>query len=756
MQSYAKHIGTTQEHLNIPHETRYDRLPSTLIVFLAFLSICIVYVSAAWTPSHASLALSWLGFSDTGLIAGSADPARGDDFMVSTPLIRNVVGNRFAQTDAVSPYKESFRSFVASPTRDWSLAFKPQFWGFLVLPPANALSFCFFFFYASFAIGYLLLLRRLGVPAGIALIVSLTLLSSQLPQVWWTQRAALYAFAPWPMLAFLSRRPWYIRLPALTCATATWLLGDFYPPAIIGNGFAWAILILAFAREETARRVWGTRLLPAMLALGLGIGLVWLYFSDLIPAVAGTIYPGHRISGGGEVPWVMLLAHLLPNVATLGYRPLIGPSNVCEVGVVGTFLPLIVVIFADHRSLLAWLRGNKASTAFWLAGLGLMLAWMAFPIPAEYGMPFLWHRSRSGAMLWGFGLLLTIGLAILATQVEFRFTARRAAIFAAIIAAAWVTSKTLLLSPGSEAAIAVNGPALKALRSRCYDLHVLVPLAFLAALHAVRPRWVKARLRPALLLCSLLALAATFGRFNPLQSAEAIMTRQTTPILEAAKELAAANPHGWAAVHGQHGVILNAFGVPSIGLTLFRPEFAFFRKLYPDMPDDEFNRIFNRYSNLLLSYRPRPWLPRPDIIALPIFDVGTVLPVAIADGLPPSEDRRGNVDRVEESIEGSRHRLVLFGWAPFAGIAPPQALSVHASSGRILSARAVRETRIDIGAALKNPAYDNAGYALELVVEAAESPFPLRSIDLVATNENGVSFRQPMPETAIRASDANW
>ena len=646
--------------------------------------------------------------------------------------------NNFSETDGISPYKENFRSFVAAPILDWSLVFKPQFLAFFVLPPDRALSFYFFFFYGAFVVGYAWLLRRLGAGPGVAVLVALICLTSQLPQAWWTQRAPLYAFAPWPLLAFLSRGSWYLRLPLITWATAAWLLGEFYPPAIIGNIFAWAVILLGFCREEFSLPNLPTRLVPGLLAVAAGAGIVWFYFSDLIPLMQDTVYPGRRISGGGGISWTMILAHLLPNFATMGYLPVIDASNVCEVAVVGTFLPLMLAVFADHRGLAAWARDNRPSLAVWLGGMALMIVWMTCPVPPAFGVPFLWHRSRPGALLWGFGLLLTIGSAVIFSKAPLRFGTSRAILFGSIVGTGWLLSKGVLLSADSEAGLVAHSLREKLSVGR-WDLFVLAPGAAVVLAHWLRPAWTAARLRPLLLACSLLPLAATFGRFNPIVSSKAIMTRETTPLIETIRELAAANPHGWAAVNGQHGMVLNAFGVPSIGQTLFHPELPFFRKLYPDMPEDQFTWIFNRYAQIFLDYKSHPALPRPDVIALPIFDVGTPLPVvAEEEGATATACGSGSIDRIFEAEppQGSRHQLVVTGWAPFAGIAPQQQLVVSAEGGHILSAKAVREPRLDVSAKFGDPALANAGYAMELTVEpsdpgnaAALGPLKVRGTD---------------------------
>jgi hypothetical protein len=710
-------------------------------MLIAVIFLGILYVTAAFTPSHFSIALAQLGFKTTGLIAGTAQGIRSDDFFVATPLLRNVVENSFGPIDMISPYRESFRSFIATPLWDWSLIFKPQLWGFFILSPAYALSLYFFFFYAAFFLGYTLLSRRFEVPHALSVIFSLLLLSSQLPQVWWTQNAPIYAFAPWPLLVFLSHGPWFLRVPGIAYTVAVWLFGELYPPPIIGNAFAWIILVLAFAREELAPHNWLRRLAPALLGLAIGIGTVWLYFIDLIPIMQNTIYPGQRISSGGGVSWLMILAHAFPNITTLEYQPILTDTNVCEIGVVGSYFPLIFFMFADYGSLLVWLKQNRTSAIIWGAGLALMLSWMVLPLPATVGIPFLWHRVPGIRMLWGFGLLLTFGLAIVACHIKWKLNKLRIGVFTIFVLVVWFVSKTILIEEGTAASAIETS---RALQIGFADLVVLVPIAITALIHYLRPLWTRPRLHIALALSALFSLVLTFGRFNPIQSAHAIFTHDKTRFLEAAAIMQRANPKGWLAIPGGFGQTLNAFGISAINHTLLQPQLSFFRGLYPNMPDEEFNQIFNRYANVLVDFEAYPSVPRPDVVSLPIFDVGTPVSVERLEGASIFTPRGGEVVKVVSTrINYWNWRVVVIGWAPFAGIDHRQKLGVAIADGFVVSARAVRLISTSVGDAVSNRSYDTAGFALEITGTLRDSvtSFPISSLIITATDQNAKDYR---------------
>jgi hypothetical protein len=698
-----------------------------------------LYVALALTPTHFAEALEALGYPDVGLVLGRSHSIRSDDYFVTTSLLRSAVRNGFEPTSAVSPYHESLKTFIAMPLADWGIVFKPQMWAFFVVPPAYALSLYFLCFYVSSLVGYSLLLRRLGVGPALALIVAVTLTFSQLPQLLWVQRAPLLALAPWPLLIFLARWRWYLRLPALAWMTAVWLIADLYPPAILSTAFALAVLVLAFAKR--AEHLALPRIITGAAAVAAGIGLVVLYLGDLIEVMAGTVYPGQRLSDGGGVPALMLLAHVFPHAAVVGYTPSVADFNLVEVGVVGTFVPLLTLVFADHASLAAWFRQHRTAAVVWIGGLLLMLAWMTLPLPAAVGRILLWDRVPAVRMLWGFGLLLLLGLAVVASQIRFRIGPARVAIFAALVAAVFLASKTLWLQPGSRASRLGSSAAL---RAGSWDLAILVPIAGIALAARASRTWAFARLRELLLLAAALDVLVGFGGFNPLQSAHAIFRADASPLLDAIRRIGAAHPRGWAAVPGFYGAALNAFGVPAINHVLPVPQLEFFRALYPDLPEPEFERLFDRYAHIIPSFTARPYSPRSDVIELPIFDVATPVRVeSIAGGAAPAPGEAGGfVDAVRIDPVGSGLlRVVGYGWAPFRGIEPGQKLGVSFAHAELVSARAIRLPRLDVGRAIGDPAFDISGFALEAIVRAEDPAAVTDGLELTATDREGRRYR---------------
>ena len=488
---------------------------------LALALLALVAVLNAWTPSSYGEATRRLGIARSGPVVGEAQPIRSDEWAVLTPYFQIAVANDLGPRDETSPYKEPLKAFFALPSRDLSMAVKPDLWGFLVLDPAHAYALHYATLALAMLAGFAILLRQLGCSPGYALAISALLFSSQFVQAWWTNNAATLAWAPWPAVAFLWGAPWWARAPAIAYAVAVWLVGLLYPPFILSAGLALAVLIAAF--QPSALRP--ERLLPGLAAAAVGAGLAWLHFADLIPVMAQTVYPGQRTSGGGGVALLQLAAHAFPSLVTMRTEPLpLWPTNACEIAVVGTFLPVAMACFCDLGAIGRWLRDHPAAAATWLGGLAVMALWMLAPWPASLA-PGL-NLITPGRMLWGFGLLLLLGLAVLGGVASWRVTPVRLAAFTALVAGGWAVSKL--------------GLSRQPLALGRFDVIILPIAGLLLAARRLAP----GRLPPRRLVVAavLLTAAVTFGRFNPVQPAAPIFDRRPSVVVEAFKAYAAANP----------------------------------------------------------------------------------------------------------------------------------------------------------------------------------------------------------------------
>lgn len=689
----------------------------------------LIYVSGTWTPSHYGIALRLIGLPQLGPAIGTPRGIRGDEWADLTPYFQIAVANRLGEHNASSPYHEPLRAYYALPTQDWSIVFKPQLWGFLALPPEYAYSLYHYILIASIVWGFTLLFRLTGISTSYAILGALLIFLSGFVQVWWTSNAPTFAFAAWPLVAVLLPVRWWARFGLVFYVSAIWLFGLLYPPFIIGAAFALTGLLIARRRDVLRLNY----LLPAGFGVAAALLAVAWYFRDLTPIMQSTVYPGSRISSGGEVSWLQMLSHIFPYIATVQFEPVRAdvPLNILEICTVSSYLPVLIATFADHRDLFG--MQSEWRTALWFGVFILLaLAWLVLPIPAELGQVFLWDRVPPRRLLWGFGLLTTFLLVWLASRALWRISAARVAIFFAIVAVAWL---------GTKWDVAWT-------RADWFDWVILAvaALALPVAAAVMSPQ-----ARGSLIVGSaVLTSALTFGTFNPLQSARPIFRPPDSPIVQGLRQFAQSHPKGWLAVTGGYGGIYGGLGLPSIGHALLQPQMEFFRSTFPEMGADEFNLIFNRFMYVTLAKIGKPRIESgdryDDTVLLPITRFGTPLEAILVK--PEDErhyDTKGQLQSVALETDETSWRLLVDGWAPFEEILPGQAIEIAlppeiASVKTVI--RAVRDFRPELTRDVAGADYREGGFVAEM--DGTGDPPPRdrigRSVRVFFRSPNGGRF----------------
>lgn len=564
----------------------------------------VLYVAFAWSPSHYQLGLRRLGVEAQPLL-GTARAIRTDEWMVFTPMTQLAVRGGFSTHDQVSPYGQSLKGFLALPIVDWSLAFKPQLWCYWILPPAHAYSAYWAIMWSSMLAGYALLLWQCRVPLPLSILGAATLWMTHYVQVWWTLPAPAFALAPWPAVILASAIRPAIKWVLLPYVTAVWMFGIVYPPYQLPTVLALGALLLGLRRDIfTVRSV---VLLAASGVFPLAIGLGYLH--DVIATMRSTIYPGARVSEGGGVSVIQLVAHVLPYLSTRGFSPVLAQSNECEIAVVSSLLPLLVLTCVDYQALRRIMPG--ARWPIWIIGgmLVLMLSWIALPIPSGMGRLLMWHYVPPYRMTWAFGMLLTLSTVVLLSRVPVCFRPRRIAILGVAMATSWLAGQRVSIDTG------------QAVVSNSTDW-----LEF-AAIAAVAGVWVLVQLpkrrfsfddRTSLALAALAAGVVTFGTFNPIQPAHKFFDIPDSPRQQEFRQQVEANPNRWLITPGMYGAILNGAGIPAINHCLPAPQLAFFRAVFPDMDAGEFNEVFNRYANVMARAQPQARAFQSDAVVVPI------------------------------------------------------------------------------------------------------------------------------------------
>lgn len=573
-------------------------------IWILFLILGILYVSQCWSPSSYAVMLRQLGVKDVGLVWGKPRPIRSDEWAVVTPLIQATVRNDFQRINKASYYHEDLRINYGLPLRDWGLVFKPTMWGYFIVDAAHAYSLHWYAIFALFLIGHLLLFQRLGLGGVEAGLLSCALYFTGYTQFWWNEKGPIFALFPWVVLALLARLSWGVRLALFYWLAVSWLVTNFYPPVFLSLAFVAGVMLMAFGRDWLRPG----RAMALLLTTACAGGTAAWYLKDYLRHTAATVYPGHRLTGGGAVPSFEWWGQWFPfNGFDWRYESVMG-QNICEVGVVGAAFALMYVCFMDHRQARVVLAtpGPERRQLFVLScGLVLMYAWMLLPLPSWAGSVLLWNHVQPERMEYAAGLLMLFITMLLGRWSGLVVTAPRMAVYLAIVILGWMWFKAL-----DQGAFVTPGAMVK----RSNDLLVL-PVLLICLIVGRRMS-----LAPPTVLAgaSVLTSALMLFAFNPIQSARPIFERHDTPVVRAIEAERAAD--GTLAMSGFAGAVLNGLGYASVSHVTAVPALDVWRGRYPDLPEAQFMNIFNRYSHIRLSENERPASPSPDAVDVPLRD----------------------------------------------------------------------------------------------------------------------------------------
>lgn len=659
------------------------------LLVIAILLGAALYIGNAWTPSSYSIVLNMMGESQVHPIFGEPRGVRTDEFFVQTPYFQMAVRSGLADQETVSPYRESLRNFMAFPTKNWSIVFKPALWGFLFLPPASAYSFYFCLLSLSTLFGWFVFLRSLSVPIGIAAAGAVCLLFSHFFQVWWTTNAPAFAFAPWVGFAFLAPRKEWLRCLAVFYAVAVWAFGLLYPPFIYAIGVAMGLAILALRPDAIRIR----SLLSSLAAAAAAGFVIYFYMHDIIDVMRHTVYPGQRSLAGGTTPWVQVLSTIAPYLNTINFDPtLLAPQarNECEVGALSSYLLIIILCFSAPNAIRNFYATHKRSVTIVSAGLAGMCAWMILPIPAAAGQLLLLDKVPSTRLLLGFGLLLHLLLFYSVGKLQFTITARRVLIFIVATMGLMVVRKWHL--PRGT------------LEQSWFD--IVAPILMLTAY--LYTRWQPRRLiAPATMLTGVAALTnvVTFGTFNPVQSAKPIFQDYTSGAIGQLRELQARD--GQVALPGWYGAALNGLGISAINDTLISPQRAFFSERFPQLDAAHATETFDRYGHVIPEFIHAPY-SSGDQIHVPIQRFLSGKDVKL-DDIQTITETAGNLGSysILQLNDGS-YEVQITGWADFGPPSAAQRLLYNASAWKPIGM--ARELRPDVVGAYSDPRLALAGF----------------------------------------------
>lgn len=654
----------------------------------------LVYVGNTWSPSSYGHVLKHqLGYPEGGPDWGVPRPIRSDEWAVVTPLTQATVNNGFQRFNRTSLYDEDLRMNYGLPVWDWGMVFKPTMWLYVLAPPAYAYSAHWFLLTALFLVGYAWLFRWIGASPVVAFALAAGLYYTGFVQFWWNEKASEFALFPWVLLPFATRLPLIWKAALFYSAAVAWLLANFYPPIQISLAFAGLALLLAKAPD-----LFRPRRLPVIaIAAGLAAGTTICYLWDYLAATSTTIYPGSRRVSGENLPFRLWLSWILPTINFDRHFESFVGGNVCENGTPGLYYTSLIACFLD---LTKW-RGvcAKAAARREIAvlgiGLAMMLLWMTVAIPSWVGAPLLWNYVQPQRMQYAAGLLLVCLLLVLTRHLGLRFTFLR------------LTAFLMLVGYGYWAWKFAHGKG----SSRDLVILLLAVAAFCVA--SFRP----AIAHGTLAVISLLSGLILFGHFNPLQPARPIFDPPRTPVTAALDQIASSHG-GILAVTGLTGAVANGLGYRSLSHVTTTPQIAFWHARFPQLPPDQFEVTFNRYSHIVPMNEGAPRLLQSDAIIVPVNLFQKTAPVRFVSEQVAANGMGGHLEK--PFID--RGSLVVSGWGIWSG--PPSAHELEILMDPPPAAAPLRAivVRPDLPAATAQKVAASNGFTLSIPLATSAPP----------------------------------
>lgn len=536
-------------------QPRPDGLPR-IRVLLAFpallLVIGVVLVALGINGSSSGYMRELVTTSaDPNLVAGEPQFTRSDEWNVQTVWA-------IAQLEQGLPVEN--RTFPGGmdatvpqdlPRWDWSVAFRPHLWGFLILDADHAIAFKWWLpGLALMAAAYAFLLSVMPRRPGISAMFAVGFFFSPLIQ-WWYLATTLWP-AAWALASMaaviwtlktrdgMSRWVWGVIVGYLSVVMAMGIYVPFIVPAAITVVFFAAGSIIRRVRDGMTAREILSRLWP-LLVCGLlagGVTLYWLYEKrTVVGAFLNTAYPGARVTptgGSDALSFASAVGSSFTQALNAGHPGMLG-ANSSEASTffyLGIYL-LPVIVWMVMRQARAGRRLPWELIAF-VGVVVLLLAYLYIPGWDSVAKLFLLDKTIAARVRLGLGIA---SLGMFAFVVRYLDRERiRAGLWLAIVPAA-----LFLLSQIAIGIVAIREvPAMV----RSAPLWWLWAILSAVVIFAVARRHVKVAS-----VAFLIVTIAGSGLANPLYLG--VYDLRTTPMsrevqkIDDANQIDDANPGTW-------------------------------------------------------------------------------------------------------------------------------------------------------------------------------------------------------------------
>ncbi len=479
--------------------------------------------------------------SDPHLLAGAPLNIRADEWAINTPMsiLQARTGMPRSQPRLGDGADMALGGDVPVADR-WAL-FRPQHWGYLVMPLDQGFAFHWWFPAALLAFAlWLLTVTLLPGRNLLGLLIGAAAVFSPFMQ-WWNlagsflpEALAVLACALFVRVLHAERRDvrWW-------CAAAlAWTMASFalvlYPPFQIPCVLVTVAFCVGYLLFAGPALGWRPALARALLVVGCGavavaaLGLFLLGHRGAVQAITASLYPGQRTVPSGGYSVARLFSGFLDRRLTVPQAAASIDVNQSEAA-----SPLLVGILAAPVTLWLLISARRCRERLnpvlllLLAVTALFLAYLFIPHIDLLAKLTLLDRVPGNRLLLGMGMLSDVLLVALAWQLS-RSPLRSPTGPVVTFAAVFVALSILVLFLHSKHAIFVGS--------------VLIGLAIAATIALAVGLWVAHRpeLGAGLLVVVSLLVA---GTVNPLSVG--VSTTDDLPVAAAIKQVDEAAPGGW-------------------------------------------------------------------------------------------------------------------------------------------------------------------------------------------------------------------
>ena len=354
---------------------------------------------------------------DVNLLFGEPRPIRSDEYMLETPLILAQAQAGFATENPLFMSGQSLIT-IDVPVKNWVTLFRPQHWGFFILPIEQAYALKWWLIpFVLMIVTYYLFLKITKNNIFLSVLFSLSLFFSPFFQ-WW------YSVSPHEVVTFglmslifairlfdARRSVDYLITGLLLVFSVLCFAFALYPPWQITVFWFVFLYFLAFllTRIKQLNRLQvrniSITIFLSLLVVGAAVFIFYQDNRDVIQAIQNSVYPGNRISAGGGLTIYKTLGgmfniHLLDQKTTALF---LGNQSEASSFFFISFFLLPVYVFLLYRSLI-----KKPVNWYVLFGLIytiIIVAWGFGFLPESIGALLLLDRVLGIRVLIGLGVV---------------------------------------------------------------------------------------------------------------------------------------------------------------------------------------------------------------------------------------------------------------------------------------------------------------------------------------------------------------